>query len=73
MEHVGRLFLGLIAPYQSWNDHDCVGDLTLQAIAFINKRSVRLANPAHHASFLDRPPSHRKLFDLAVEMGMSPA
>lgn len=69
VEHVGRLFLGLISASQSQNDHDCVREFTHQGVAFINERAARLADPAHRASYLNGAPAHRVLRKLASELG----
>jgi len=73
VEHVGRLMVSLVSACQSRNDHNSARKFTKQGVAFVDERAGRLADPAHRASYLTNPPAHRRLFELATEMGISPA
>jgi hypothetical protein len=71
VEHHGRLYITLINASLAMDDPDCARDYARQGIGFMMARANLLANPDHRASYLTAVPSHRRLADLARELGVS--
>ncbi|MDQ3656888.1 MAG: hypothetical protein M3457_17675, partial [Chloroflexota bacterium] len=69
VEHYGRLFVTLASAALELGERGCAR----QGVGVITERAARLADPAHRASYLTNPPAHRRLFELAAELGISSA
>jgi tetratricopeptide (TPR) repeat protein len=70
IEHPGRLFVTLIEASLALDDAPSARDHTRLAVTILNDRAARLDDLAHRRSYLDDVPSHRRILDLATELGV---
>ena len=67
IEHAGRLFLALIEASELLGDDAGAHDWLRQAVAYLEDRAGRLADPDHRTSYLTKPPPHRRIMQMARE------
>lgn len=65
VEHVGRLLLALFGAHEALGQEDRAGDYLDRAVAFLEERAAGIVDPRHRESYLTRPPTHRRIMELA--------
>jgi tetratricopeptide (TPR) repeat protein len=70
IEHLGRLFVTLVEASDAIGDAERARSWLRDALALLTERADRLADPGDRASYLSRPPAHRRLLQLGRARGL---